>query len=176
MTMRWIARAAAVFLTSASLLAVVGPLAAAEPAVTIEHFVFDQGTFVESFDAGEGPCVAYAGAFTETRAMEATLRIFHDGANAGTFQVVFTVRGSLSIEPTDPEQGVAYTGSLVERGTATGVMSRDGEDVPRTAHWMLTAPMRGDDGSRLTLRLSGVFITDGEGSLRVVRERHSCTP
>jgi len=114
------------WLTCAALM--VAPVAATAPtanaaAVAVERFTIDEGTFVEPFAAGEGPCVPYAGTLSEDRIMTGTLRIFDSGANAGTFQVVFTVDAALTIAPDDATAGPRYSGTYVEHGTATGVPS-----------------------------------------------------
>jgi hypothetical protein len=133
------------------------PAASADPAVIKTTFPAGfQGTMPID-DPEIAACLGYEGQIFEDRHGVINLTIFTRGANEGAFHVEGTVDATFVISPISGP-GTVYTGTYREH-LAGKFKTIDGQDIPYpAASFHLKGTGTGDDGSRITIGLSGHFV------------------
>ena len=135
------------------------PAAQAGPGVIKDTFVEDfQGTMPID-DPNFAACLGYEGQIFEDRDGVFNLTIFTRGANEGAFHIEGKVDATSVISPISGP-GTVYTGTYREHA-AGKFKTIDGEDVPYpAASFNLKGTGTGNDGSHITIGLSGHFVVD----------------
>lgn len=136
--------------------------------------------YVESYDDSfhlpgeQNPCGAWGATLHEVRAGQVRLVTPRGGREDGEVHINGAIEGSIELVPDDPALPT-YSGGYREKlnGVVTGTDDQ-GNDTARVAQYRLRAPLRGDDGSRLVLALSGKLTVNGTGVLVVSRDRMTC--
>ncbi len=167
-------RLAPVLVSTALALVALAP-AAASAAATHDYFpdVFDA---TEHFDAGEGPCVDWAGNFREVRNGGYRLLTPSGGQVDGEIHVNGVVDGQIYLVPDDASLP-SYSGRYREKvtGVATYFDEENGEnDRLRVINYRLRVPMTGTDGSSFVILISGHTTVNGKGVTVVDRNDFEC--
>ncbi len=137
-----------------------------------EFYPEDYDSF-DHFNAGEGPCVTWAGTMHEIRTGGYKLLQAPGGQVAGEFHVNGTIDGSVELIP-DNTALPTYSGTYREKINGIIVAISADEDIERVGQYRLTSTLRGTDGSVLKLRLSGKVTVNANGRLVVSRDKFSC--
>ncbi len=148
---------------------------AASAAATHDYFP-DTFDATEHFDAGEGPCVDWAGSFREVRNGGYRLLTASGGQVDGELHVNGVVDGQVYLVPDDPSLP-AYSGSYREKvtGVATYFDEENGEnDRLRVISYRLRVPMKGSDGSSFVIVISGHTTVNAKGATVVDRNDFEC--
>ena len=128
----------------------------------------------DHFEAGQGPCVPWAGTFHEVRHGGYKLTAAPAGQVSGELHVNGAVDGLVELVPDDPALPT-YRGTYREKVNAVVVPSSSGEDAERVGQYRLRSTLVGTDGSTLTLRLSGKVTVNANGVPTVDRQTFDCS-
>jgi hypothetical protein len=129
-------------------------------------------TGVEKFDAGQGPCVDYAGTVAEDRTYRVGITAYTTGAIAGQVYIVGGVDVVIDITPNRAD-GPSYRGTYTEHG-ASPATSPTRETSRSASVYHLNARPTGTDGSWLTAHGSGHLIVGPDSPVRSSRYRTQC--
>jgi hypothetical protein len=127
----------------------------------------------EHFDAGDGPCVDWAGRFHEVRNGGYRLVAPPGGRDPDELHVNGLVDGMVELIPDDGSLPT-YTGVYREKVNGVVTEFSDEGDVERVAQYRLRSTLHGTDGSSLSLRLSGKITVNANGVATVERDVFSC--
>jgi hypothetical protein len=127
----------------------------------------------EHFDAGQGPCVPWAGTFHEVRHGGYKLVVPAGGQVAGELHVNGTIDGLVELIP-DDRALPTYVGTYREKTDGVVVSSSPEEDVERIGQFRLRSTLTGTDGSTVELRLSGKTTVNANGRATVDRQVFEC--
>jgi hypothetical protein len=157
---------------AAAALAVSGAQAALAGAS--HEFVPESYDEAETFAAGEGFCVPWAGTFHEVRTGGYTYLTPPGGQVRGEAHVNGVINGQVALIPDDPTLPT-YAGTYREKVNAIVVgTDAEGFDVLRLGQYRLTLPLAGSDGSTIILSLSGKVTVNAKGVTTVSRDVLSC--
>ncbi|RYP88908.1 hypothetical protein EKO23_00245 [Nocardioides guangzhouensis] len=157
---------------TALLLAAPGIAAAAGA----QHELYpEQYDATEHFDAGDGPCVPWAGSFHEVREGGYRLVAGPGGQVPGEVHVNGAIDGLVELTPDDPSLPT-YRGTYREKvnAVATG-FTEDGDDILRVGQYRLRTTLRGSDGSTILLTLAGKTTLNANGRVVVERDDLTCS-
>ncbi len=156
-----------------TVLAAVGGGTVSAHAAAEHVFLPEEYDAVEHFDAGDGPCVDWAGSFHEVRDGGYRLVVPRGGQLPPETHLNGAIVGLVELVPDDPTLPT-YTGTYREKvvGVLTGGSMED--DSLRVAQYHLSTRLHGTDGSSLVLRLSGKLTVNARGRLVVSRDAFSC--
>jgi hypothetical protein len=127
----------------------------------------------EHFDAGDGPCVGWAGTFHEERHGGYRLVAAPGGQQPGEVHINGVVDGSVELIPDDPSLPT-YAGDYREKVNGIATEFSDEGDVERVGQYRLRSTLHGTDGSTLDLRLSGKITLNAKGEVTAEHETFTC--
>ena len=129
----------------------------------------------EHFDAGDGPCVPWAGDFHEVREGGYRLVAAPGGQVSGEVHINGAIDGLVELVPDDATLP-SYRGTYREKvdAVATG-FTEDGDDILRVGQYRLRTSLQGTDGSTITLTLAGKTTINANGRVVVERDELTCS-
>lgn len=151
----------------------VGAPGTASAAGAQHEAIPEQYDATEHFDAGDGPCVPWAGSFHEVREGGYRLVAPPGGRDAGEVHINGAVDGLVELVPDDPALR-SYRGTYREKVDAVGTFTEE-DEVLRVGQYRLRTVLRGTDGSTFVLSLSGKTTIDANGRVVVQRDELSCS-
>jgi hypothetical protein len=152
----------------------VGLAAGPASAAGAEHeFFAEDYDAYESFAAGEGPCVAWAGTFHEVRTGGYRLVAAPGGREEGEFHINGVIHGFIELIPND-DSLPTYSGTYREKVNGVIATVTEDEDVERVGQFRLRSTLHGTDGTTIPLRLWGKVTVSGNGDTVVDREALTC--
>jgi hypothetical protein len=141
-------------------------------AASVTHIpVHIEEVSTDHFGSSEGPCVDYAGTLTENRVADAVIVVHDRGALTDQFHLTFIVTATFFLDPDDPADGPAYSGTYTERGT--GFLNASTEEE-LTSTFQLVASATGSDGSPLRFLLRGHITVTPGGDLHATTDQLIC--
>ena len=149
---------------------------AAGPAVGAgaEHEFFPEDyDAYESFAAGEGPCVTWAGTFHEVRTGGYRIVAAPGGRDEGEFHINGVIHGLIELIPSDRTHPT-YTGTYREKVNGVIATVTKNQDVERVGQFRLRSTLRGTDGTTIELRLWGKVTVNANGETVVSRQELTC--
>ena len=154
---------------------VLGTTGGPSAAAGAQHeFVPEHYDATEHFDAGDGPCVPWAGSFREVREGGYKLVAAPGGQVPGEVHINGAIDGLVVLTPDDPGLPT-YHGTYREKVDAVGTNFTDEGDVLRVGKYRLRSTLRGTDGSTIVLTLAGKTTINGNGRVVVERDTFSCS-
>jgi hypothetical protein len=128
---------------------------------------------VETFGAGEGFCVPWAGRFREVRTGGYRLVQAPGGREPGELHINGVINGYVELVPTDPTLPT-YQGTYREKVNGVVVELGEDGDEERVGQYRLSSTLQGSDGSSYQLHLSGKVTFNANGTMTVLREEFTC--
>jgi hypothetical protein len=149
----------------------IGVLPAAGAPAQHDVYVEEYDAY-EPFDAGENPCVDWAGTFHEVRAGQAKLVSSVGDGPSDEGHVNGVVDGFVELIPDDATLP-SYSGTYREKLNVLVTISGQADDL-LIAQYRLRSVLTGTDGSRLTMSLSGKITVNGRGDVVISRDEFTC--
>jgi hypothetical protein len=149
-------------------LAIVSFVLVATPGFAHEHIVRTTIPHDETYILPVGPltpCVGYSGTVTLMQNGVFHITEFVSGPQAGRVLLREEIAGTLTIEPSGPTMGPAYSGAFAGHYTAQfeGGLEAVEQGPPRVGSFTTHITATGADGSALKLLMHGLIVMkDGE--------------